>query len=128
MYVKCEFKEFTPEPERHFVIQFTVILAVNSQYDLTPIEILLSEQNEDENPFKIRKINNYFNEQNIKQGSKMIQGPNQTCKKNTKRLRTKKIVKENCSSGKKRNLKNKAFSKSLKQITVDNIEDEEIQI
>ena len=49
MYVKCEFKEFTPEPERHFVIQFTVILAVNSQYDLTPIEILLSEQNEDEN-------------------------------------------------------------------------------
>lgn len=40
MYVKCEFKEFTPEPERHFVIQFSLELAKSDAYNLDPIRIL----------------------------------------------------------------------------------------
>lgn len=37
MYVKCEFKEFTPEPERHFVIQFSLVLTKSDIYNLEPI-------------------------------------------------------------------------------------------
>jgi len=44
MYVKCEFKEFTPEPERHFVIQFSLEVARSSVYNLEPIRILFEEQ------------------------------------------------------------------------------------
>jgi hypothetical protein len=37
MYVKCEFKEFTPEPERHFVIQFSLVLTKSEVYNLEPL-------------------------------------------------------------------------------------------
>ena len=53
MQVKCEikeFKEFLPQ-RRHFVIQFTLLLAKNEAFDLTPIENLFDysiERDDDE--------------------------------------------------------------------------------
>jgi hypothetical protein len=48
MHVKCEFKELTPEPERHLVIQFSVILTRNDLFDLEPVEILLQEHGDED--------------------------------------------------------------------------------
>lgn len=69
MHVKCEFKELTPEPERHLVIQFSVILTHNELYDLEPVEMLLQEQehddeetNENEDLSFDKQINNKYAE------------------------------------------------------------------
>jgi hypothetical protein len=48
MYVKCEFQCFTPEPERFFVIQFSLELTKSDAFNLEPIRILFQEQGEDE--------------------------------------------------------------------------------
>ena len=46
MQVKCEFKELNKD--QHFVYQFSIILTKNSKIDLEPLEILLTEQKDDE--------------------------------------------------------------------------------
>jgi hypothetical protein len=45
MEMSCEFKEITPEPERNFVIQFTLTLKTNACFDIEPLKNLFADQN-----------------------------------------------------------------------------------
>ena len=50
MQVKTEFKAYTPN--KHFVIQFSVILTQNEKVDLDLLELLLTEQTEEEKKYE----------------------------------------------------------------------------